>query len=371
MRAACKRCALTNVLHETTRLLQEFFQLIFRGMFDPNYGMFVMHETTRQYWFRSSRIPMDLEFQLVGILLGLAIYNNHILEVSFPMLIYRKLMGHKYDLAVCTVCTHAPLPSHTHTIACCMYTIHLIASDHTSYIMHRHHTIIQHRPTFEDLREVAPEIHSSLGKLLELEDASQLGLYFQVDTEGEFGEGRRQVDLIEHGGEVQVTNANRHEYVKLYTQHLLERSIHRQFMAFKRGFLKMCESPALALFRPEELELLVCGSQRLDFYELQQGTQYHGGYHRSHETIRWFWQVVAEMPIEQQKRLLFFVTGSDRVPIKGLANLSPPFTIARNGPSSHRLPTAHTCFNHLMLPQYKVCAVLSHVVRTFCILRTG
>ncbi len=65
-------------------------------MFDPNYGMFVMHETTRQYWFRSSRINMDMEFQLVGILLGLAIYNNHILQVSFPVLVYRKLMGHKY-----------------------------------------------------------------------------------------------------------------------------------------------------------------------------------------------------------------------------------------------------------------------------------
>lgn len=163
-----------------------------------------------------------------------------------------------------------------------------------------------------------------------------------------------QVDLIDNGGEVPVTNANRHEYVKLYTQHLLDRSIHRQFTAFKRGFLKMCESPALALFRPEELELLVCGSQRLDFFELQSGTQYLGGYNRSHEAVGWFWEVVHDMPTEQKKRLLFFVTGSDRVPIKGLANLSPPFTIARNGPGSHRLPTAHTCFNHLMLPQYKV-----------------
>jgi hypothetical protein len=49
-----------------------------------------------------------------------------------------------------------------------------------------------------------------------------------------------------------------------------------------------------------------------------------------------------------QKRLLFFATGSDRVPIKGLANL--PFVISRNGSDSSRLPTAHTCFNHLLLP---------------------
>lgn len=51
---------------------------------------------------------------------------------------------------------------------------------------------------------------------------------------------------------------------------------------------------------------------------------------------------------DSQKRLLFFATGSDRVPIKGLANL--PFIISRNGSDSSRLPTAHTCFNHLLLP---------------------
>ena len=39
--------------------------------------------------------------------------------------------------------------------------------------------------------------------------------------------------------------------------------------------------------------------------------------------------------------------------LQGLANLRPPFVISRNGPHSERLPTAHTCFNHLLLPEYK------------------
>ena len=56
------------------------------------------------------------------------------------------------------------------------------------------------------------------------------------------------------------------------------------------------------------------------------------------------------MTEEQKKRLLFFTTGSDRVPIKGLGNL--PFVISKNGTDDHRLPTAHTCFNHLLIPQY-------------------
>lgn len=35
------------------------------------------------------------QFTLIGIVLGLAIYNNIILAVNFPMVVYRKLMGKK------------------------------------------------------------------------------------------------------------------------------------------------------------------------------------------------------------------------------------------------------------------------------------
>jgi ubiquitin-protein ligase E3 A len=48
--------------------------------------------------------------------------------------------------------------------------------------------------------------------------------------------------------------------------------------------------------------------------------------------------------------LLFFATGSDRAPIGGLSKLG--LVITRQGPDSEKLPTAHTCFNHLILPEY-------------------
>ena len=86
------------------------------------------------------------------------------------------------------------------------------------------------------------------------------------------------------------------------------------------------------------------------------------------QAVQWFWKVVHGLQTEQQKQLLFFVTGSDRVPIKGLASLTPPFTISRAGPHSDRLPTAHTCFNHLLLPDYQV---RPHAVLVFiCSLRS-
>ena len=76
--------------------------------------------------------------------------------------------------------------------------------------------------------------------------------------------------------------------------------------------------------------------------------------HHAAQVIAWFWEVAHGFTDGQKKQLLAFVTGSDRVPLRGLAALEPPFVISRNGGASNRLPTAHTCFNHLLLPAYAV-----------------
>jgi hypothetical protein len=88
------------------------------------------------------------------------------------------------------------------------------------------------------------------------------------------------------------------------------------------------------LFRPEELELLVCGSQDLDFEALEKVVVYDSGYTKETPVIQWFWQVVHSFSENEKKRLLFFTTGTDRVPIGGLSKLN--FVIARNGPDSDR-----------------------------------
>jgi len=52
------------------------------------------------------------------------------------------------------------------------------------------------------------------------------------------------------------------EFVDLYADFLLNKSVERQFRAFKRGFQMVTdESPLKMLFRPDEVEILVCGSK--------------------------------------------------------------------------------------------------------------
>ena len=58
-------------------------------------GMFIYSEETHSFWFNSTSFENDGQFTLIGIVLGLAIYNNVILDVHLPMVVYRKLMGKK------------------------------------------------------------------------------------------------------------------------------------------------------------------------------------------------------------------------------------------------------------------------------------
>lgn len=65
--------------------------------------------------------------------------------------------------------------------------------------------------------------------------------------------------------------------------------------------------------RAEELEVLVTGTQELDFEELAKAAEYDGGFDKDHPTVLALWRAVADMPPEEQRRFLMFVTGSKKV----------------------------------------------------------
>jgi len=81
---------------------KEFFQLVVNEIFNPDFGMFVHQDDRKTVWFNSNSFENEAQFTLIGIVLGLDIYNNVILAVNFPMVVYRKLMGGRdsfYDLS--------------------------------------------------------------------------------------------------------------------------------------------------------------------------------------------------------------------------------------------------------------------------------
>ena len=65
----------------------------------------------------------------------------------------------------------------------------------------------------------------------------------------------------------------------------------------------------------------------------------------------WFWEAVGELGDEGRAKLLSFACGSSRLPAEGFAGLRPPFHVEVQGEPTN-LPSAHTCFNELDLPNY-------------------
>ncbi|XP_028260101.1 ubiquitin-protein ligase E3A [Parambassis ranga] len=281
---------------------KEFFQLVLEEIFNLDIGMFTYDDDTKLFWFNSSSLETEAQYTLIGLVLGLAIYNNCILDVHFPMVVYRKLMGKK--------------------------------------------------GTFLDLSDSHPDLYQSLKGLFEYTGnvEEDMMLTFQISHTDLFG-NPVLYDLKDQGDQIPVTKENRQEFVDLYVDYILNKSVERQFNAFKKGFLMVTnESPLKYLFRPEEVELLICGSRKLDFEALEKATEYDGGYSKDSQIIKDFWETLHSFGEEQKRLFLQFTTGTDRAPVGGLGKLK--MIIAKNGSDTDRLPTSHTCFNALLLPEY-------------------
>jgi len=166
-----------------------------------------------------------------------------------------------------------------------------------------------------------------------------------------------QVSLCPNGEQRPVTNSNRHEFVDLYIRYIFDIAVSRQFEPFKRGFFTVCGGNALSLFRPEEIELIVRGSEEaLDVTSLRAVAVYEnwGPKHvngQEPQLVSWFWEAFEAADPPSRRRLLTFITGSDRIPAMGVTSLT--IKIACLGEDSARFPVARTCFNMLGLYAYR------------------
>ena len=280
---------------------KEFFILLIRQIFDPNYGMFSYNKKTRLYWFNHYTFEPIIKYELIGIIIGLAIYNNTILDVKLPITVYKKLLGIK--------------------------------------------------PTLEDMKECDPELYKNLNYLKTSQDNNlreDLDTNFTV-IDDKFGE-KLVIPLKENGENIMIDNSNKDEFVDLYVDWYFNKSIYKYFNSFEKGFYRVFNRNLSKILTPDELELIICGTQFLDFNELKKACQYEE-YDKDSETIKYFWEILLTFNEEEKKKFLSFVTGCDRAPIDGLGSL--PITISNGGSDLNQLPSAHTCFNNLILPDYK------------------
>ncbi|XP_003467518.1 probable E3 ubiquitin-protein ligase HERC3 isoform X2 [Cavia porcellus] len=287
---------------------KEFFLLLLKELLNPIYGMFTYYQDSNLLWFSDTCFVEHNWFHLIGITCGLAIYNSTVVDLHFPLALYKKLLNVK--------------------------------------------------PGLEDLKELSPTEGRSLQELLDYpgEDVEEtFCLNFTICRES-YGI-IEQKKLIPGGDKVTVCRDNRQEFVDAYVNYVFQISVHEWYTAFASGFLKVCGGKVLELFQPSELRAMMVGNSNYNWEELEATAIYKGDYSASHPTVKLFWETFHEFPLEKKKKFLLFLTGSDRIPIYGMASLQ--IVIQSTASGEEYLPVAHTCYNLLDLPKYSSKEILS------------
>ncbi|XP_072291659.1 probable E3 ubiquitin-protein ligase HERC3 [Eucyclogobius newberryi] len=279
---------------------RDLFHHLFLKIVSADSEMLMFNESQTLAWFPSNQVSMEKKqrFFLFGKLCGLALYNQCIIHLPFPLALFKKLLS--ID------------------------------------------------PCLDDLTELSPSVGQSLQYVLNYEaNVEDLYMYFTIDWD------KTEAELDPSNPGKPVTNDNRQEFVDAYVRYVFTTSVQTVFEEFRRGFFQVCELSAVQLFKPEELRGVMVGSQNYDWTALKQNTVYSLEY-AGHPTIHMFWDVFEELNEEQKKDFLWFLTGHRRAPIFGLGQIQMKVRqkLVLSGHADEHFPESLTCHSILELPLY-------------------
>nr|XP_039257572.1 E3 ubiquitin-protein ligase SMURF2-like isoform X2 [Styela clava]XP_039257694.1 E3 ubiquitin-protein ligase SMURF2-like isoform X2 [Styela clava] len=293
-------------------IAREWLYLLSHEMLNPYYGLFQYSREdiyTLQINPDSSINPEHLSyFHFVGRILGMAVFHGHYLDGGFTMPFYKQLLGKPLSL--------------------------------------------------EDMQQVDPELYTSMHWILTNDITDVLDHTFCVEQDS-FGK-RVEHELKPGGSEIEVSEDNKKEYVRLYVKWRFLRGIEAQYLSLSKGFYEIVPQHLLRPFDERELELIISGLGKIDIKDWKKYTKYKHC-NQDSNIVKWFWRTVESYDEEKRARLLQFVTGSARVPLQGFKGLQGStgtqgprlFTIQFVDCKTDCLPKAHTCFNRIDIPNYE------------------
>jgi hypothetical protein len=226
---------------------QEFFRVAIAEAFNVDYGMqcvictlqvlivpgiFTIDSNTQMAWFQPCCLEPLYKFELLGLLVSLAVYNGITLPVTFPLALYHKLL----DLPVDSI---------------------------------------------HDIEDGWPDLAKGLWRLLSWQEGDVGDVFFRtyeisIPTVGGTVDvdmlltnredpwpPAQAIDILPAGKKMKekktearlVTNANRERFVEDYVFWLTDKSIRPQFEAFARGFFVCIDRKALRVFTTPHFRL--------------------------------------------------------------------------------------------------------------------
>jgi len=283
---------------------REWFLKISEAIIDPKFGLF---KKVGRYEYQidpnSYKVDGSLElFNFIGTIMGMALYHGHLFQGYFSHSFYKAFLGKKL--------------------------------------------------TMDDLALVDEALHKSMSYILACDDIEDLDLTFAL-SEKYNGEDV-EFELKKGGAKIEVTKKNKDEFVRLAVNHYVF-GAEQQMAMIREGFIRFVPDHLLESFSPEDLIEVFGGRADIDLADLKAHTIYDGGYDTDSSAIKWFWEVLDGMSQDELRKLLQFTTGTTKVPVGGFEHL-----YGSNGPQKftillkeqHGLPSAHSCFNRLELPEY-------------------
>ncbi|RHY39867.1 hypothetical protein DYB30_001056 [Aphanomyces astaci] len=289
-------------------LEREWFALVTEKLFDETIGLFMCaHVESLAYVINPNSVEASadhlLYFRGAGRLLGRALLEGQLMKAHLALPVLKHLLG-------------VPI-------------------------------------SFADLEFVDHEVYRSMKWMKDNEGVDALCLDFSVTNRRISGD-IEVIDLKENGRHIEVTDANKLEYIYLRLRYIMLESFSEQLQHLMAGVIPQ---ELILVFDYQELELVLCGVPSIDFADWKLHTQSSDD--MPADLLVWFWEVVEGFSDEERARLLQFTTGSSRVPVQGFKALTSydgricHFTLKAVPYPENAFPRAHTCFNRIDLPKYK------------------
>jgi E3 ubiquitin-protein ligase HUWE1 len=195
-------------------LTRDFFIELSREMFNPNYSLFNLSSSGATY-YPNPKSYVEVQhlsyFKFIGRMIAKAIFDECLLECYFVKCFYKIMLGESLTLA--------------------------------------------------DVEDFDKDFHDNMKWCLE-NDVECLMTTFVAVTDY-FGKPQ-EIELIEGGRQIPVTNENKRDYVQKLAYFKMYKEIQKQVDNFLEGFYEIIPKDLISIFNYKELELLISGLPNFD-----------------------------------------------------------------------------------------------------------
>ena len=214
----------------------------------------------------------------------------------------------------------------------------------------------------DDIKYYDIEIYNSLNNILTTNLDNNEDIFFIWNING------KEIELIDNGKNILIKNNNKQLFINKVIELICYKSIEIELNSLRKGFVNLIPINYIKIFNIEELTFVLSGQSVININDWKLNTVYKGDFKEKSQVIQFFWEVLSELNNEQLLLFYKFCTGSMGIPIDGFSAISGPrnkimkFTIEsikdkydkdNNNNKSNKLITAQTCFNSIVLPEYK------------------